>query len=106
MFLSKQCGLEEVEWPWWGSTCIFIQTSVLVMSSLNSKHLSVFYNGNPDPRSLAKHGVNEGDHHLRLKTAVGYNSGGRVKLTETSIVYLKDLYGVVLGFLGCVGRSG
>lgn len=53
------------------------------MSSLNSKHLSVFYNGNPDPRSLAKHGVNEGDHHLRLKTAVGYNSGGRVKLTET-----------------------
>lgn len=38
---------------WWWSTCIFVQTLSLVMSSLDGKHLSVFYNGNPDPGSLA-----------------------------------------------------
>lgn len=55
LFLSKQCGVEEEGRPeggWW-STCIFVQTLSLVMSSLDSKHLSVFYNGNPDPESLA-----------------------------------------------------
>ena len=54
LFLSKLCELEEVERAegWW-STCIFVQAVSLVMSSLDGKHLSVFYNGNPDPGSLA-----------------------------------------------------
>lgn len=54
LFLSKRCGLEEVEKAegWW-STCIFVQTLTLMMSSFNSKHLSVFYNGDPGPGSLA-----------------------------------------------------
>lgn len=54
LFLSKQCGPEEVEKAeGWRSTCIFVQTLTLMMSSFDSKHLSVFYNGDPDPGSLA-----------------------------------------------------
>lgn len=97
LFLSKQCGLEEAESAeGWRrrSTCIFVQTSALVMSSLDSKHLSVFQSGSPDPRSLVDEGVNEGDHHLRPKPAACYGVWRfycHVKLTEMWMVYSGNL---------------
>lgn len=61
LFLSKQCGLEEVEKvEGWRSTCVFVQTLTRVMSPLNSKHLSVFHNGDPDPGVISEHRVNDG----------------------------------------------
>ena len=55
------------------STCIFVQTLSLVMSSLDTKHLSVLSTGHPDPRSLANSQQKE-NRHLRPE----YCSGSEV----------------------------